>query len=656
MSRPRPFREDSASSGPVIRTLALLLFWLASVLPAAEDAAQLEQRLASAVGPARIEILLSLAEAHLYRAPDRVVSYAQQALDAANAAGRTHDAARALLTRSTGLFQLGDLDRALASYREGLTLAERLDDPTLRGGCLNGIGAIAMKRGDLDAALESLEAASAELTRAGNRQKLAGVNNNLSLIYYNQGRYDRALDFMFKALRDYEAIADERGQGVVLNAIGNVYNKLGDPERAREHFARSLAIAEHTGHTQLAVSARVNLGEILIRQKRWGEALAELERALALARELGNREYISICYNNMGDALREMGRPEEALRQYRESQALFEAMNARPRLAVSAINIGRIDLEAGRLAAAEAQLRRALDEARAVQELGLQRDAAAELVRLYERRGDFRQALDYQRLAAELREKAFSKENLEKLATLESRHEAEKKQDEIELLKRQREIQELEVRRQRLLLSLVVTSLALLSALALVLYRRYRLKVRTGAELALAYSRMSELAAHDELTGLYNRRSASERLEIEVARSGRTHRPFSIALVDVDDFKRINDERGHPCGDEVLRQLAQLLTASVRSQDLVSRWGGEEFLLILPETSRDGALALAEKLRQAVAAVRIADPAGELTVTVTLGVATYDRLGSLADCLRSADEALYAGKRAGKNRVVAAAA
>ena len=280
-------------------------------------------------------------------------------------------------------------------------------------------------------------------------------------------------------------------------------------------------------------------------------------------------------------------------------------MNARPRLAVSSVNIGRLYLRTGRLAEAEGDLRRAFDEARAVQELGLEHDAAEALVELYERTGDFRRALAPQRAVDELRGAVFSRENLAKVASLESRHEAEKKQDEIELLQSEREIQQLEVRRQRLWLALVAVSLVLLGAVALALWHRYRLKARTNAELAVAYWRMADLASHDELTGLDNRRSAAERLEVEAARAVHSSRPFSLALIDIDDFKRINDERGHAGGDEVLRRIGTLLAASLRVQDLAARWGGEEFLLVLPETGRDGALPLAEKLRHAAAALRV---------------------------------------------------
>ena len=632
-----------------------LLAALAAAPALAADTAELETRLASATGPERIELLLRLAEAHMYREPDQVVSYSQRAYDEAAGLGRPHDQARALLSRGTGHFQLGDLDRALTSYRDGLDLAKGFADDVVIGGCLNGIAAVSMKRGQLDTALESFSAAVVHLERAGDTSRLAGVNNNLSLIYYTKGEYNRALEYMFKALHLYEEIGDEKGQGVVLNAIANVHSRLGNVDEARAQFERALAMAEKTGHKQLLVGCLVNIGEIHGKRKEWDEALAYLDRALPVARALGSRDYITVCLNNIGDVLREKGETEKALPYYIESLRLSESMQAKPRIAVASINVGRLYLRTGQSAAAESFLLKGFELAREADERGLQKDAAEALTGIYEAKGDFRRALEFQRASNALKEQIFSKENYEKITTLQAGYEAERKQREIELLKKEGEITELEVKRQRLWLAVIASGLVLVALVAVWLLRRYRRKVRTEAELAAAYARMEELARLDELTGLYNRRSASERIEIEMARTGRTNRPFALVMVDVDEFKAINDSRGHECGDEVLRQLAGLLRSQVRSQDVVARWGGDEFLLILPETSREGALVLAEKLRRAVTATADTEECAA-PFTVTLGISVYDRLGAASECIRDADEALLEGKRTGRNRVVVAAA
>jgi diguanylate cyclase (GGDEF)-like protein len=163
---------------------------------------------------------------------------------------------------------------------------------------------------------------------------------------------------------------------------------------------------------------------------------------------------------------------------------------------------------------------------------------------------------------------------------------------------------------------------------------------------------IAEMAVTDPLTGLFNRRHMNQRLREEESRSARTRTPFCAIVVDIDHFKRINDTWGHDVGDRVLKDLAQLFRNMVRTQDIVARWGGEEFLVVLPQTPLAGALEVAERLRQAAEATLGRSLEGSETITLTLGVAEY--AGSIPDCLKLADTALYRGKEGGRNQVVAA--
>jgi diguanylate cyclase (GGDEF)-like protein len=168
-----------------------------------------------------------------------------------------------------------------------------------------------------------------------------------------------------------------------------------------------------------------------------------------------------------------------------------------------------------------------------------------------------------------------------------------------------------------------------------------------------AEHRMAALAMTDALTQLPNRRQLRAFLEQECVRSKRSQRPFAVILGDVDGFKQINDRRGHECGDEVLRAIAGLLRGSLRGQDQVARWGGEEFLVLLPETDLNGAQQLAEKLRMAVERFATDSVTPPVTTTMTFGVAQAQLGAPVDDCLRRADAAMYAGKGRGKNCVVA---
>lgn len=173
-----------------------------------------------------------------------------------------------------------------------------------------------------------------------------------------------------------------------------------------------------------------------------------------------------------------------------------------------------------------------------------------------------------------------------------------------------------------------------------------------NSELMRLNTRLEKLAVTDELTGLYNRRQALIRLQEKCALAERYGDPLSVAMLDLDHFKVINDEHGHDAGDEVLRGLAAVLEAHVRATDTVCRVGGEEFLIIFPAQTTQEAAISAERCRAAVAAHPFQAGEAEIPVTISMGIATY-RTGHSdpSTLLKEADIALYAAKRGGRNRV-----
>lgn len=185
------------------------------------------------------------------------------------------------------------------------------------------------------------------------------------------------------------------------------------------------------------------------------------------------------------------------------------------------------------------------------------------------------------------------------------------------------------------------------------LLARVHAALRTRAledELRRRNEELDRIASTDHLTGISNRRVMTEELGRLVGASRRHDRPLSIALLDVDRFKKINDELGHETGDEVLVALAQRVSARLRTEDLFGRWGGEEFLVLMRETALEGAMVLAEALRSAIADTRITAGGGDLPITVSIGVAAW--AGDDAEgLLRRADRALYDAKDAGRNTI-----
>ncbi|MDQ6726305.1 MAG: GGDEF domain-containing protein, partial [Actinomycetota bacterium] len=182
-------------------------------------------------------------------------------------------------------------------------------------------------------------------------------------------------------------------------------------------------------------------------------------------------------------------------------------------------------------------------------------------------------------------------------------------------------------------------------------------QAETAIENSFLYEEAVRLSLTDGMTGLWNRRNFDLRLESELSRAVRFAEPFGVVFVELDQMKAVNDRHGHQAGDTVLIELARRLTEAVREVDLVARWGGDEFTLLLPKTGLAGAVLLAEKIRAAVGTVAFRVDTGSLDLTISVGVAAYPEHGSSGkDLVAAADAAMYRAKAGGRNRVEAAIA
>ncbi len=179
------------------------------------------------------------------------------------------------------------------------------------------------------------------------------------------------------------------------------------------------------------------------------------------------------------------------------------------------------------------------------------------------------------------------------------------------------------------------------------------------SDLVLTSEQLAQLASADGLPGLYNRLHFLSLAETEWSRYLRYARPLALLVVDIDHFKSINDTHGHDIGDEILKEFAQRIATNVRGIDLACRYGGEEFVVVMPDTDVSFAYMVAERLRQQVAdqPFRISTAPGTLSLTISIGVTASEGTADTAEALlRRADQALYRAKRDGRNRVVADAA
>ena len=178
-------------------------------------------------------------------------------------------------------------------------------------------------------------------------------------------------------------------------------------------------------------------------------------------------------------------------------------------------------------------------------------------------------------------------------------------------------------------------------------------KYLAGQNVETAYhEEIYRMTISDGLTTVANVRYLNEFLEREFARSRRYGRHLGLILLDIDEFKRVNDDLGHLTGDYVLRELAQVISRRVRREELLARYGGEEFILVLPETTKDGAAKYADALRKIIERHDFVFEGNHIHITVSIGVGGFDpNMGRPMDLIRVADERLYEAKRSGRNRV-----
>jgi len=181
-------------------------------------------------------------------------------------------------------------------------------------------------------------------------------------------------------------------------------------------------------------------------------------------------------------------------------------------------------------------------------------------------------------------------------------------------------------------------------------------RLRSGRRIVELEEKLRVQATHDSLTGLLNRGAIMERLVMEIERAGRDGAPLSIAMVDIDHFKNVNDTCGHAAGDAVLCRIARKLRETIRPYDFIGRYGGEEFIFVLPNCDTSMAIGIAERLRRSVASEAVEAEASVVRITVSVGVAQaqLDEIFDAESLIRSADAALFKAKEAGRNKVESA--
>lgn len=449
--------------------------------------------------------------------------------------------------------------------------------------------------------------------RSGDLRARARAHNDLAVLFGADMVYERALEHLYNAVH----LQEEAGLDVepaILNNLANVHLHLNQSDEAKALLARAIEGYRERGEEAMAAHTLSNLGRAYLVAGQPGAAIPHLADALERQGRLREVDGEVATLERLGSAHGRAGAPERARQAFeRAVQLLDEGHGAIAELDVRRA-FGMWAVEVGDVATALAQLEtaRTLAEGDRLARAGV----LEPLSRALEAGGRLDEAL------ATLREHVAVVDAAE------------------------RDKAAMSAQLRLLDLELGIGGEQAISRLRTAELERLNRQLRVQAEA------MEHLSVTDALTGLPNRRAVDRRVSEELARWERHGRPFVLALLDLDTFKDVNDRHGHDVGDEVLRRVAQILQGSLRAVDVVARWGGEEFALVLPDTDLDGAVPVLQRVLDSVKAERWDDLLPDRGMTASVGAATPSGSADARELLQAADARLFAAKRAGRDRIV----
>ncbi len=469
---------------------------------------------------------------------------------------------------------------------------------------------------------------------------------------------------------------DMRNEHKAYNHIANSYALLKDYEKSILFFEKALSKSEIIGDIDLILHDIYKIADVYSSSKNYTKSIEYYNKALKINEITNNRSEIALSLNRIGLEYKKAG-------QYKQASEFF----------LEALRFGEENV------------------------LVLMRDEYKQISDFYSSRGEDEKALEYYKLFSTMKDTIAIVERSKKISNMQDRYKEEQRLRKIELLKKEKEIQDLELQQlilqqekqekefiasqrssqikslnrekelkasqlkiaeyekekvQRQMISIqkdneirdleldkqkftqkaLIFVISFIFVFAVVSFYFAFTNIKTNTKLKAANAKLEQISKTDPLTDLANRRDMIERMKQEQIRFSRNRKPFVLLMSDIDAFKKINDNYGHACGDFILKSLANQMRSTARKQDITSRWGGEEFLMLLPETDLEGGFALAEKIRKDIETTSYVFGDNRITLTMTFGVSVYNRPMDIDYCIKMADEALYKGKRQGKNCVI----
>ena len=559
----------------------------------------------------------------------RSLSLGEEALRHAQAVGCERGRAYSLLVLGYGAMRAADLGAALDKLRAARSSFEALGDREGSRRALNTLGIVFGQSGNYAGALETFLTLQRLCAELGEPESVAEALNNTGVAYFHLGDHASALENHLRALEVFGTLQDAEGEVQALINIGMVYFERGRFGEALDAFIQAQGKSDAEDDYTRALLLN-HLGRTHLELGHYERALAHNEASLALMNTLGYPLDASYTQDDLAAVHVRLGNVERAEELLSGSLAVKRSAGDTKGEAEVCLRLGELYLDRGRLEPALNALHEGLASAQASHaKLEIHKTHHA-LAEAYKKNRQFCEAYEHLEKHTQLGKALFNQESDHRLQGLRVRYEVEQTEKEKEIY-----------RLKNVELAGAVGALHDLTASL----------QKANDDKACLLEKLERLSHEDALTGLFNRRYVDDKLEGEFARAGRYGHPLSVAVCDIDYFKRVNDTFSHEMGDAVLRKVAELLQGGVRQSDTVARYGGEEFVVVFPEAPAEDAARIVERVREAVATYPWHTLHPDLKVTVSAGVSGDLAVESYEKLIGRADKKLYEAKHNGRNQV-----
>lgn len=465
------------------------------------------------------------------------------------------------------------------------------------------------------------------------------VYNLIGNVFLRTSCYVKALEYYRQALAQAQENRDQVIQASVMQNMGCVYYALRDNKNAMRYYTAAYRKLRQLGMLKYQGIALMNIGLVHLRYGQARRSLSCIRRALRINERVKDRHGQCGCWLNLGDSYGKLGQSARAMASWRSGLALAVELGDRLTEVQCRINIVQEQIDRDpRDARIGPELEGTLKLARQVRS----REHLADLYRTYahwhQKRRDYRSALLFFERYHREGKRILNLTVAERARGMQHALDTERKLHRAEIYKL-RNIELAKLYRETRLLNRS-------------LRKADGAKTRLLEKVSYQASELERLSLQDSLTGLYNMRYLQRQMKIEFDRSTRFRLPLSIAMMDIDWFKGVNDNFSHQTGDQVLRSVAGIIKKNCRVIDLVARYGGDEFVLAFPQTNGPRAKTVCERIRQAVQKREWRIDKRRVRITVSIGIAELKGQTRYEALLRKADDNMYQAKRLGRNRIV----